>query len=449
MSSLGISRARVEGGTSLEIRRGILLAGLSLLLCYQLAYWPLSSEFNIRYAVLGLPLAMLAALLAPGAAGAMLGAYRLPVLLVSAFFALAALASANSPDPSMAAYRWLAYAGHAAVAVAGFIAVSALGATLRQMLMCIGAACCVLCLAEIASIVRHWALFSRLGEGRIYAPTYFNHIRNFAHVPTVLFIASTGFGLLARGVAVRWVTYGVSTAALCLVVWAGGRVSMIIVPLAAGLLLGLVPASERLRKGLIVALMMALAVVLVRASGQDQMWSQMSQRMQSDLSVLSAAAENDSLEAAPRIGRLGSGRLDLWQSAWRGFGAHPFIGSGGEAFFLLQMAAGVDPLKVSAHPHNWLLGLVLEFGLSGLLLVSAALIILGRRLQRSYRQAPAEERGVAGLTAVLLVILSIYGLLSGTLYYAWPVNVAVLCLGALTGFDSTVRKSMSHCLCSS
>jgi O-antigen/teichoic acid export membrane protein/O-antigen ligase len=87
-------------------------------------------------------------------------------------------------------------------------------------------------------------------------------------------------------------------------------------------------------------------------------------------------------------------RLDLWAAAVRMFADHPVLGVGFLGFrhrladyFLPQQTGAAAGLRLDllAHPHNFLLTVLVETGLVGGLLLAGLLVLVGRAVWRGYR----------------------------------------------------------------
>jgi O-antigen ligase len=121
-------------------------------------------------------------------------------------------------------------------------------------------------------------------------------------------------------------------------------------------------------------------------------------------------------------------RLQLWGEAWRLFVAAPLLGSGLGQFawqhFLEQAASGeLTTSRVFNHAHNIVVQLLAEFGVAGVLLVGAPVLVW-----------IADLRGVR-LTLewwwilALLSVIGIHSMLEYPLWYAYFLGVAALLLG--------------------
>jgi O-antigen ligase len=120
-----------------------------------------------------------------------------------------------------------------------------------------------------------------------------------------------------------------------------------------------------------------------------------------------------------------SGRLPLWQRAVDGVRQHPWLGVGP-----MHFAHGADP--VSAHPHNSVLQLAMEWGLpAASLVLAAAGIVAWRSVQRLAAAGEGEHRTLLVIAALATVAGCIDSMVSGTLVMPvsqiwWCVALGVL-----------------------
>lgn len=119
-----------------------------------------------------------------------------------------------------------------------------------------------------------------------------------------------------------------------------------------------------------------------------------------------------------------SGRLDLWLGAIRQIIAHPLFGQGPEAYELSHCCD-----SWVAHPHNFVLQLLMEFGLVGcslllLLCVCAVRLMGGAKKFLSVVSSSVESR----LLACALLAYFAIALVDGMFYFAVPlINFALFC----------------------
>lgn len=432
----------MQGSPTEAVTGGRKLLALALIfgfLVYQISYWPLRWEFNIRSASLGLPLLLVVVLLAkPQQVALAVRQHGALFIAVLVFFMLALVSSLQSADQDFALARWVAYLGHGAFGVGVWLSMTLLGVRLSEICYCLLLACLSMVTAEILVVFENWLMFTSLAEGRIYTPTYFNHIRNFAHVPTVGLLLALWLAWSRQSLWLRAAGWVAALLFSLLIVWAGGRVSLLIVPAAVVLLVLLAYRRRRLARLGQYLLIAVMAVVIVFASGQDQMLASVHDRVSRDIGALQAGVETPEEQdqvAVPTsktsVRNLGSGRLGLWQDAWQGFVASPVLGAGGDAFLVMNLDPEVRPNQTAAHPHNWLVRLLLEYGLAGFLLVAFIVVQVLKPLKGIRYMAIGAEREAVAIIATVTFMLMGYGLLSGTLYYAWPLNVFALCLGSI------------------
>jgi exopolysaccharide production protein ExoQ len=115
-------------------------------------------------------------------------------------------------------------------------------------------------------------------------------------------------------------------------------------------------------------------------------------------------------------GARGSGRIDLWRAAWRGFREHVLAGIGAGNFRaqsadLLQTTPGVEnvlgnPKLSNKFVHNMYLGNLTELGLVGFGLFMAVLVLTFWYLLRTVKRARAlDDPRLERLSAALIVTL--------------------------------------------
>src|SRR5690606_36017813 len=119
-----------------------------------------------------------------------------------------------------------------------------------------------------------------------------------------------------------------------------------------------------------------------------------------------------------------SGRLAVWGDSVREIAAYPLFGQGPEAYDL----SGCCEQWV-AHPHNFILQLLMEFGLAGCLLALLVLVqavaLLGGALRSRSLVAASPANLVLALALVAYLAL---GLIDGMLYFAVPLlHFALFC----------------------
>ena len=120
-------------------------------------------------------------------------------------------------------------------------------------------------------------------------------------------------------------------------------------------------------------------------------------------------------------GARGSGRIDLWRAAWRGFREHALTGLGAGNFRaqsadLLQTTPGVDnvlgnPSLSDKFVHNMYLGNLTELGIVGFGLFMAVLVLTVWYLLRAAKRARAlGDPRLERFSAALIVTLVGYGI---------------------------------------
>jgi O-antigen ligase len=135
------------------------------------------------------------------------------------------------------------------------------------------------------------------------------------------------------------------------------------------------------------------------------------------------------LEQALQAARAGveSGRIAIWRDSIHEIAAHPLFGQGPEGYAL----SGCCVTWVT-HPHNFVLQLLMEFGLVG---CSAALLLAGRAVSLMGGGSGFLKLVMASpknrvLTSALAAYLAL-GLIDGMLYFVVPLMHFALFCGLL------------------
>jgi O-antigen ligase len=135
------------------------------------------------------------------------------------------------------------------------------------------------------------------------------------------------------------------------------------------------------------------------------------------------------LEQALQAGGAGldTGRLAIWRDAVREIAAHPLFGHGPEGYALSDCCE-----TWITHPHNFILQLLMEFGLVG---CSAALLLAVRAVSlmgaaRGFLKLVMASPTNRVLTSTLVAYLAL-GLIDGMLYFVVPLMHFALFCGLL------------------
>ncbi|MBI1364119.1 MAG: hypothetical protein GC134_09050 [Proteobacteria bacterium] len=108
-----------------------------------------------------------------------------------------------------------------------------------------------------------------------------------------------------------------------------------------------------------------------------------------------------------------SGRGEIWRFAVSHLGDNPITGIGMNAFRKLDIPQGLD-LASNAHPHNFLIQLLLETGILGTL---PTLALIGLVLAYLWRYAQVNLYGLAGLCSVSAFLVA--SLANTSIFQAW------------------------------
>ena len=110
-------------------------------------------------------------------------------------------------------------------------------------------------------------------------------------------------------------------------------------------------------------------------------------------------------------------RLPIWHTAWEMFKAHPVNGVGPRAFrkaypdYAATDDVWMENNTRGLHAHHWVLELMSETGLLGLLLFAALAIILIKMVKKHKKNDQLWAPAVA-LAAAFLPVVSLYSLFS-------------------------------------
>jgi putative inorganic carbon (HCO3(-)) transporter len=115
-----------------------------------------------------------------------------------------------------------------------------------------------------------------------------------------------------------------------------------------------------------------------------------------------------------------SGRVQLWLDAWHLMMNHPLLGAGP------MMTALGSVSKISAHPHNYILQLLAEWGITFTLLLVGGAVFGSVRLKRLIQKASTESQLLAVPVAASLSAGAVAGLFDGLL--VMPVSLIYMTL---------------------
>jgi O-antigen ligase len=228
---------------------------------------------------------------------------------------------------------------------------------------------------------------------------------------------------------------------LSLLIWAAGRVHLIIVPLAI-LMFGILFHSYNATLKIYISSisMILAAVVFLNVIGQDFMFKNLTERMRHDVDNFSALMTIDSNESDKVIGksesstdivsRLGSDRGSLWFKGYDLWQQKPLLGNGADGYYLAKDGG------TGTHPHNWIALLLVQYGLLGFVLFCVFIKSVFTLALVSYSNT---KNGFNILVIVYNTVFLVYGFLSGCFYYLLPLMFFAIVNGIFLGSYCNAR----------
>lgn len=189
--------------------------------------------------------------------------------------------------------------------------------------------------------------------------------------------------------------------------WTGGRGSFLAFLVATLALLAFRRARTPARM-LIVAIAIAVALALPLALPQVGPWPPILDRLEQ-------IGEDD-----VTLNQLSTGRLRNWLIVVEAIGDAPVFGHGPVQVTGLLAAAGID--YSLTNPHNFVLQILLHWGVVGLALVLAFFAVHARRIAGAVATGSPDAILAFGVLLTFLV----HGQIDGTLYYPFTFSLAVL-----------------------
>lgn len=350
------------------------------------------------------------------------------LLLVLLFFVLAFFSSVNSLQPLVSVASWLSHVSIVFLGVSAFMFVSTWPTKVTQLIIVMLAAGFFVVFREWFSIYENWSIYKHLKSGDIVQVVTFNHIRNMMHMVTAMWLISLYFNLKnIQGyryfllLVIQWVL-------LTVLVWAAGRIHLVLIPLAI-LMFSIVARRHNFALKLFIYswLMVFFAVIFLKLIGQDFMFGHLAGRMEFDFNNLSKfinsiASEEiaiiEPVESSKELaGRLGANRGGLWLAGYELWQQRPLFGHGADGYHL------ADDQNNGTHPHNWIILLLVQYGVVGLVFFATMLVLVFKAAISNYID---NHNGLAVLVIVYNVVFLTYGLLSGCFYYALPLMYFVV-----------------------
>lgn len=357
------------------------------------------------------------------------------------FFLFALLSSMNSVDRVTAVGRWYCYFANLLLAFGLMLGLRAGKVSASGILYTTLIACSIIVLAEARDVFQEWEMYRSMNRKFLWTPLYFNQIRNFAHVPFVGLLFSVFLVSLSPGWR-RKLGAMLSLLFMLALLWTGGRAPLLVLPICLLLFFFLLPKGDGKRIFLVWLASAIFGYGLLHATSNDFMLQQSLARFGRDgilvlnMIVPQFVHETSLLQELGSVGgELGSGRAVLWQHALGLWWRQPMLGSGGDAFF-------IDNGYSFLHPHNWLLRMLLEFGILGASLATLLLLrLLSGGLLLIRANSPASL--IYTVAYVQLVAWLIYGALSGNLYFNWSLAIFAIA-SAIVGEAVGHRRSIAE-----
>lgn len=206
-------------------------------------------------------------------------------------------------------------------------------------------------------------------------------------------------------------------ASWALVMWAGGRISII----AIVLLILLLSFTAKVYSRITISKLLGLFFLLLVASFVVEQLAVFSwSGVQRAASMSATGAEQGLLNSAEKIG---NGRIEIWQTAFDGFMQSPLWGLGPYGYYSLDRPSFYD------HTHNFVIEFLVEWGLIGASLLLSCFLYVALFCVRHLKSAIYQQK-ISFLTSLSVVfVLSVTGLADGVYFLLLP------CFIAVTGFS--------------
>jgi O-antigen ligase len=253
----------------------------------------------------------------------------------------------------------------------------------------------------------------------------YSHHRFFNHVQTAA-IPVIAYGACCAQKRWSWILGTCLAAQFALLLFTGGRATMLSLGLAGGWVVFLLSPASRPRA--VPLCMWALAGCLTYYVFLHL------------LPGLAGASAMEPFSARMSTVHTMSSRLDAWQLAWRDVRAHPVLGIG-------PMHFASHSMSPVAHPHNSIVQLAAEWGVpfaaGSLALVAIGLSGLGYALHRDSRARRPGDAHVALGAAMTWACtgLAIDSLFSGNIVMPAPQTAIAVCCGAAAAWVKTTKLS--------
>lgn len=234
-----------------------------------------------------------------------------------------------------------------------------------------------------------------------------------------------GLMALARNQHDRRTYVALLLAGLFLVIWCGGRASV----LGAG---AAVAVAVWFAKGRRKRLVAATALCTGVAAPLAHLLSRSAEY--GPVSLLRFLSHENS---APGIDGYSSSRIQFWEWTWEDIASQPLIGHGeGQFAWMIYDRIG----NVYNHPHNFVLQVMYEWGIPGFL--ALAVMLAGTLLRATRLRGEKLAYAVPALSG--LTGLATTSLLDGSLYYPMPLLCAFLFLAVIERQSAAMESAPSR-----
>ncbi|MFQ3322784.1 MAG: hypothetical protein ACI90U_000596 [Pseudomonadales bacterium] len=357
----------------------------------------------------------------------------LGVLLL--FLAVSFFASASSEQPVISLLSWSTHVSVFFLGLSAYLFITVWPNRVGLLIAMLMAGGFAIVFKEWFSIYENWSIYKHLKSGDIVQVVTFNHIRNMMHMVTAMWLISFYFYTHNLKAYRFLLLLLVQFILLGLLIWAAGRVHLLLLPLAILMLCVLFRSYNVALKITISSLLMVIiSVVTLSFVGQDFMFKNLTERMKIDANNLATLANiesgqkadvgQESVLAKDIIGRLGSDRGSLWLKDYDLWEQKPVLGNGADGYYLAKNGSE------GTHPHNWIVLLLVQYGLIGFICFT---FLIKSILSVAVTSYLATKNGLAVLVIVYNTVFLLYGLLSGCFYYTLPLMFFVIVNGLFLG----------------
>jgi O-antigen ligase len=247
-----------------------------------------------------------------------------------------------------------------------------------------------------------------------------SNVRQLGFYSAIGTAAAIGLGVQGRGLQQSLFVLA-GGVCLSIAIWSGTRGTLVAVPLALVLLLITFPIVRSFRTLFVVSTTSAIAILVAM--------------QQSSPNSLYGFRRLATSVAAPNINDLSSNRMAIWHDAWSSFLERPLFGFGEAQLTFIRPEIKGEFL----HPHNFVLQLLLQWGVTGTALF-AALVLIGVRACRS----PVTDNAKLTIPAALVAFtLAAYSIFDGALFHTYPVAMFTVSAAILIS-NGTGRRATNR-----